>query len=52
MRTAIFISGMMIANAISKGVPYADKDSIKFLAVAFIIFAIVDTIEFFHKLTK
>ena len=51
MRSAIFIAGMLIADAINhQGAP---TDSVtSFCAILFLVFALVDLLEFFHKISR
>lgn len=51
MRTAILLGLFAIADAIRKDW-LSDKDVISFLAIAFVIMAIMDISEFIKKMTS
>jgi len=52
MRTAIYTSGLLIADALSKGTNHFSDGSIGFLAGLFVLFLVMDIIEFLNKLIK
>lgn len=52
MRTAIFIAGMMVADALTKGVNTNSESTTQFLAGVFILFALADILELFNKISR